>query len=113
MHHIYYTGDGANLSGIHTDKEFLTIMKTKKKACSRYVTDQEYGPCKRAQQLNTRFLENFIQNKKYTRSKKVKKRYNQLFKKCEKRKQSRKKRKCELDDFILFSGAEKRFNEYT
>jgi hypothetical protein len=107
-HHIYYTGDGAKLSGIHTDKEFLKLMKKDKTACSRYVTEQEYRPCKRAQNLNTRFLENFIQDKTYTRSKKILKRYKRLFKKCEKRKHSYKKRKCELDDFILFSGAEKR-----
>jgi len=109
--HIYYTGDGAIVSGIHTDKEFLNIMKPYKKLCSNYVTDQEYSPCKRAQNLNTRFLENFIQDKKYTRSKKVSKRYKRLLKKCNKRKQSRKKRKCELDDFILFSGAEERIKQ--
>lgn len=111
MSHIYYTGDGANLSGIHTDKEFLKIMKPNKKECANYITEQEYDPCIRGANLNKRFLENFIQDKTYTRSKKVSKRYKRLFKKCKKRKQSRKKRKCELDDFILFSGAEERIKQ--
>jgi hypothetical protein len=43
---------------------------------------------------------------KYTRTKKEAKKYKQLVDQCNKHKKTAKKRRCNLDEYIKFSGAQ-------
>ena len=83
---IYYTGIGAKKSGKHSVKEFLDIMnKTFKIQCSEFMAESEYKPC--------------------SESKRFGKTYKKLLKKCNRYKKTS-KRKCDVEEYISFSGAE-------
>ena len=99
VEYIYYTGIGAKKSGKHTIKEFLDIMnKTFDIECSDYMTQLEYKPFgTSAKMQSTIFL---------SKSKKNQKRYKKLVNKCQTYKKT-KTRKCNLDEYITFSGAKK------
>jgi len=99
VEYIYYTGIGAKKSGKHTIKEFLDIMnKTANIQCSDYMSQLEYKPCATSKKMESSM---FLSN-----SKKNKKRYKKLVNKCQTYKKT-KTRKCNLDEYITFSGAEK------
>ena len=83
VEYIYYTGVGAKKNGKHNTKEFLKIMnKHFNIECSKFLPDLEYNS-----------------------SKKTEKKYKKLLNKY---KNTAKKRKCNLDEYIKFSGAEKK-----
>jgi len=91
--YIYYTGRGSKKNGKHSVKEFLDIMnKNFNIQCSEFLSesDSDYKPCR-----------------DYTKTNNSKK-YKKLLKQCNKYKKNTKKRKCNLDEYINFSGAEQK-----
>jgi len=103
VEYIYYSGIGAKKSGKHTVKEFLKIMnKHFNVECSEFLHDLEYKPCVEYRALNRKMMEanNFTITKK--ESIKQQKRMN----KCNKHKKTAKKRRCNLKEYIEFSGAQ-------
>ena len=96
--YIYYTGIGAKKSGKHTIKEFLDIMNKSSTECSDYMSQLEYKPCGTSAKMKSTI---------YFGSKKTKKRYKKLVNKCQTYKKT-KKRKCNFNEYITFSGAQQR-----
>ena len=100
---IYYDGIGAKKSGKHTVNEFLKIMnKHFNIECSEFLPGLEYKPCVEYKALNRKMMEanNFTITKK--EAIKQQKRMN----KCNKYKKTVKKRRCNVDEYIKFSGAQ-------
>jgi hypothetical protein len=113
VQYIYYSGVGAKKSGKHTLAEFLKIMnKNYNIDCSEFLPDLDYKPCFEYKEMNRKAMEyNRKHNKplfEYNRSKKNEKKYKRLLNKCMKYKKTAKKRTCNLDEYIEFSGAEKK-----
>ena len=109
--YIYYTGVGAKKSGKHTVDEFLKIMnKNYNIECSEFLPELDYKPCYEYKEMNRKAIEYNMKHNKplfdYNRSKKTEKKYKKLLNKCNKYKKTAKKRNCNLDDYIKFSGAE-------
>jgi hypothetical protein len=117
VEYIYYDGIGANKNGKHNVKEFLKIMKEHFNIeCSEYLPDLYYKPCYQYKEMNQKAIEYNIKHNKpifdYNRSKKTEKKYKKLLNKCNKYKKTAKKRKCNLDEFIKFSGAETKIRAF-
>jgi hypothetical protein len=109
--YIYYTGVGAKKSGKHTVDEFLKIMnKNYNIECSEFLPELDYKPCYEYKEMNHKAIEYNMKHNKplfdYNRSKKTEKKYKKLLNKCNKYKKTAKKRNCNLDEYINFSGAE-------
>jgi len=110
VQYIYYTGIGAKKSGKHTIKEFLDIMeKNYGIQCSEFLPDLYYKPCKEYKEMSKNALAyyNTKKNKLSFNVNKNNKTYKSLSKQCMKYKKHTKKRKCDLEEYIKFSGAEK------
>jgi hypothetical protein len=110
--YIYYTGIGAKKNGKHTVKQFLDIMnKNFKIECSESLPEVDYKPCSDYKKMNNTSMEYSRKHNKplfdYKRSKKNETKYKKLINKCNQYKKTAKKRKCNVDDYIKFSGAEK------
>jgi hypothetical protein len=104
---ILYTGVGAKPSGKHSVPEFLEIMRHHFGVqCSHFLADEEYDPCVQKKMMNDDFFKKYSKNKSYRRSKSLEQKYLALSKKCQKYKDTRKQRKCDVNEFIRFSGAE-------
>jgi hypothetical protein len=109
--YIYYTGVGAKKSGKHTVDEFLKIMnKNYNIECSEFLSELDYKPCYEYKEMNRKAIEYNMKHNKplfdYNRSKTTEKKYKKLLNKCNKYKKTAKKRNCNLDEYIKFSGAE-------
>ena len=106
VEYIYYTGVGAKKNGKHNVNQFLDIMnKNFNIKCSEFLPELDYKPCV---DYNSKTI-----YMKYNKSKKNTKKYKKIQKvvnKCKKYIKTAKKRKCNLDEFIKFSGAEKNNN---
>jgi len=101
--YIYYTGFGAKQSGKHSVKEFLDIMnKNFNIECTEFLPELDYKPCREYAEMNS--IPIFDKN---TTKLNTSKKYKKLFKQCAKYKKNTKKRKCNLEEYISFSGAEK------
>lgn len=97
---VYYTGIGAKKSGEHTVKEFLNRMnKTAKTQCVDYIAGTKYKPCKNSKKMKSKV---FFMN---DMSKKNKNKYNKLENKCNTYKKTSKRKKCNLANYIEYSGA--------
>ena len=112
---IYYTGIGANKNKKHTTEEFLNIMnKHFNIQCSKYAFEKEayksYKPClKRSEMYSKRIKYNTKRNKPDFDDNIYKRKGDKLDKKCRNyAKRGTLKRKCNLDEYVLFSGAENR-----
>ena len=125
---IYYTGIGAKKNGKHTVKEFLGIMnKHFNVECSEFLPELDYKPCSEYKEMNAKarakvqkimeynikhnkpIMENTGLDKpgKYSEhTGKSRKKYKKLLNKCNKYKKTAKKRTCNLDEYVKFSGAE-------
>jgi hypothetical protein len=111
VEYIYYSGIGAKKKGKHSVKEFLNIMNKKFNIeCSEFLPELDYKPCSEYKEMNIKSME---YNKKHNkplfynnRSEKDEKKYKKLIKKCNNYKKTIKKRRCNLDEYIKFSGAE-------
>lgn len=107
MKYIYYTGIGANPTGKHNVAEFLKIMnKHFNVECSNYLIEQQYKPCIEQKKMHREFSKKYKKNNAYNRDYKTDEKYILLANKCQSKKTQKKTRKCTLDKFIKFSGAE-------
>jgi len=101
---------GALERGNHTQKEFLDIMEKRyKRLCPLYIKSLTCTPCKKLKKQFTDEVKKQIQykklNKTYKLSKKKDTTIQKLSLKCTQCK-NKTRRKCKLNDYIAFSGAE-------
>jgi hypothetical protein len=111
--YIYYTGVGAKKNGKHTVKEFIDIMnKNFNIECSEYLPELDYKPCFEYKEMNRKAIAYNLKHNKplldFNRSKKNEKKYQKLLNNCKQYKKTAKKRKCNLEEYVKFSGAEKK-----
>jgi hypothetical protein len=103
---ICYTGVGSIKSGNHTKKQYMKVMnKHFKNDCSVHIKSLKCKSCKEAKkQMQTMFnnASNKMTNNKMS-NKKTK--LQKQMSKCEKCKNNNTK-KCNLKNYLLFSGAE-------
>jgi hypothetical protein len=102
MTSIYYTGVGAKKSGKHSVKEFLAIMnKHFAIDCEEYTDKLDYKPCVEYKAMNSKVTKQpkLLKNKNWSKT------YTKQLTKCMAYKPT-KKRKCDLNAYINFSGAE-------
>ena len=110
---IYYSGVGAKKSGVHSVQEFLGIMnKHYNIECSNYIVNKDAveksEDCKEVRNIYKEEFEYFDKHKKHMKtSKKRDALYKKYSKGCKKYKKTMRK-KCDLDKYIEFSGAEKK-----
>ena len=111
VEYIYYDGIGAKKSGKHTVKDFLDIMnKTAKVECLDYLADLNYSACNEYKKMHKKAPLISFDSKsgkliyKFN-SKSDNKKYKTLSNKCTKYKKTMKNKKCNLDEYIEFSGA--------
>lgn len=106
---ICYTGIHSVKTGNHTRKKFIEVMnKHFKKECSVHIKSLQCKSCKKNTEMNSKEIMKQLnahkKNKTYKISKntenKIVKQRNQC-KKC----QNKNTKKCNLDNYILFSGA--------
>jgi len=114
VEYIYYTGVGSKKNGKHSVEEFLDIMnKQFNIECSEFLQDSDYKPCKESKEIHGKTVAYNIKhhkpifNKNGTLKTNKSKKYKKLLKQCIKYKKNTKKRKCNLEEYINFSGAEK------
>lgn len=109
--YIYYDGIGAKKNGKHTVKEFLNIMNKpeNKEDCSRWLINHGYKPCVDDKKLFKKQLakKDYSGFDGYT--KKQKKRFKMCLKKqFNKKTLKSRKYKCDLEKYIIYSGAVRR-----
>jgi hypothetical protein len=97
--HVCYTGIGARKSGNHSTKQFMKIAKSFSKDCTHFIARKKCGVCKK----HTRTMMKYL-NKGGVTNAKNEKTLKQLKKKCNAC-TKKKSRKCNLQNFIEYSGA--------
>ena len=107
---ICYTGIGSVKTGNHTKKQFLELMnRNLKKNCSVYIKSLKCKSCKKSIEMNSKEgkkqINAQLKNKTYKMSSKKEKELLNQISKC-KRCKNNKTKKCNLKNYILFSGAE-------
>ena len=107
---ICYTGIGSVKTGNHTKKQFLKVMnRNLKKNCSVYIKSLKCKSCKKSIEMNSKEgkkqINAQLKNKTYKMSSKKEKELLNQINKC-KRCKNNKTKKCNLKNYILFSGAE-------
>ena len=107
---IFYTGIGAKKSGNHTKKEYLEVMDNNfKKECSVHIKSLKCKSCKKSIKMNTKEIKKQLKaqskNKTYKMSNKTEQKIVKQMNECKKCK-NKKTKKCDLKNYILFSGAE-------
>ena len=107
---ICYTGVGSVKSGNHTRKKYLEIMnKNYKKECPVYIKSLRCKLCKKYKKMINNIVNKQtnaeLKNKTYNVSNKTAKKMDKQRIKCEKCKNNKTK-KCNLKQYLLFSGAE-------
>jgi hypothetical protein len=103
---ICYTGVGSVKTGNHTKKQYLEVMnKNYKKNCSVYIKSLKCKSCKKRIEMTKKLMNAQLKNKTYKMSNKTEKKLLKQISKCERCKNNKIK-KCNLKNYILFSGAE-------
>jgi hypothetical protein len=107
---ICYTGFDSVKTGNHTKKQYLEVMnKNFKKRCSVHMKSLKCNSCKKNLELNSKEVKKQInaqlKNKTYKMSKKAENKILKQMSKCSRCKNNKTK-KCNLKNYILFSGAE-------
>ena len=103
---ICYNGVGSLESGNHTKKQYLDVMnKNFKKDCSIYIKSLKCKSCKKAKKMASALVKKSIKNKTYKIPNKIQTKILNQINKCKKCKNNN-TRKCNLKNYILFSGAE-------
>ena len=107
---ICYTGVGSVKPGNYTQKQYLEVMnKNYKKECSVYIKSVKCKSCKKSIEMNIKQVKKQIkaqlQNKTYKMSNKTERKILNQLSKC-KRCKNNKTKKCNLNNYLLFSGAE-------
>ena len=110
MNNICYTGEGALKSGNHTQKQYLNVMnKNFKKKCSVYIKSLKCKSCKKSIEMNSKEIKKQLKaqlkNKTYKLTKKREEKLIKQISKCDRCKNNKTK-KCNLKNYIEFSGAE-------
>ena len=114
VEYVYYDGIGSKESGKHTVKEFVDIMnKEFNVGCSEFLTDLDFKPCRQSKEMQASMLAykynlKPLFKKDVTKLKRNSKKCKKLLKQCIKYKKNTKKRKCNLEEYINYSGAEKK-----
>ena len=111
MDTICYTGDGARKSGKHTKKQYLDVMnKNFTKGCATYTKTLKCKSCKKMRSMISGLLKKSMKasgkKKTYKMSKKANRKLRNAAYNCKKC-QNNNLKQCDLDDYILFSGAVK------
>ena len=107
VEYIYYDGIGAKKSGKHSVKEFLKIMnKHFNIQCSEFLHDFDYKPCSEYKEMNIKARDNNKPRFTFPHQQTIF--YKSLLNKCNQYKKTAKKRICNLDEYMKFSGAEKK-----
>jgi hypothetical protein len=103
---ICYTGEGAVKTGNHTQKQYLEVMnKNFKKKCSVYIKSVKCKSCKKSIKMNSKEVLKQVKNKTYKMSKKTEEKLVKQMSKCDRCK-NKKTKKCNLKNYIEYSGAE-------
>ena len=103
---ICYTGVGSVKTGNHTQKQYLEVMnKNYKKECSVYIKSLKCKSCKKSLEMNIKQVKKQLKNKTYKMSNKTEGKILEQLNKC-KRCKNNKTKKCNLKNYIIFSGAE-------
>ena len=107
---ICYTGIGSVKPGNYTQKQYLEVMnKNFKKECSVYMKSLKCKSCKKSLEMNTKHVKTQIKaqlkNKTYKMSNMTERKLIKQSSKCGRCKNNKTK-KCNLKNYILFSGAE-------
>jgi hypothetical protein len=107
---ICYTGVGSVKTGNHTKKQYLDVMNKKfKKDCSIYIKSLKCKSCKKSIEMNSKEVKKQINaqlnNKTYKMTNKIEQKLLKQSSKC-KRCKNNKTKKCNLKNYLLFSGAE-------
>ena len=103
---IFYTGIGSSKSGKYTEKEFLKIMnKEFKQKCAMYKKSLKCKSCKKIIEINNKEAKKFLKNRTHKMSSKIEKKLVKLMDNCD-RCEKKNTKKCNLDDYIVYSGAE-------
>jgi len=107
---IFYTGIGSVKTGNHNKKQFLEVMNRHfKKECPVYIKSLKCKSCKKSIEMNSKEVKKQInsqlKNKTYKISSKNEKELLNQISKCKRCKNNKTKR-CNLKNYILFSGAE-------
>jgi len=98
---ICYTGDGSLKTGNHTQKQYLELMnKNFEKECPIYIKSLKCKSCKKWKKMMSAKLKQKTQ--------KMSKKEDNFFKQMNKcnRCKNNKTKKCNLKNYILYSGAE-------
>jgi hypothetical protein len=78
--------------------------------CSEFLPELDYKPCEDYKEIKGKIIQYNIKHNKpiydFNSSKKTGTKYKKLLNKCNKYKKTAKKRQCNLDEYIKFSGAE-------
>ena len=106
---ICYDGTGSVKTGNHTQKQYLEVMnKNFKKECSIYIKSLKCKSCKKSLYMGTKEVKKQIKahlkNKTYKMSNMAERKLIKQSSKC-KRCKNNKTKKCNLKNYILFSGA--------
>ena len=107
---ICYDGTGSVKTGNHTQKQYLEVMnKNFKKECSIYIKSLKCKSCKKSLYMGTKEVKKQIKahlkNKTYKMSNMAERKLIKQSSKC-KRCKNNKTKKCNLKNYILYSGAE-------
>ena len=103
---ICYTGIGSLKTGNHTQKQYLEVMnKNYKKKCSVYIKSLKCKSCKKSIEMNTKEVNKQLKNKTYKMTNNTEIKLLTQINKCNRCKNNKTK-KCNLKNYILFSGAQ-------
>jgi flagella basal body P-ring formation protein FlgA len=107
---ICYTGIGSVKTGNHTRKKFVEVMnKNFKKECSVHIKSLKCKSCKKSKEMNSKEINKqlnaHLKNKTYKMTKNTENKIVKQMNQCKKCKNNKTK-KCNFDNYILFSGAE-------
>ena len=105
---ICYTGVGSIKSGNHTKKQFLKIMNKSKKECSVYIKSLKCKSCKI--NFKNRLKAFQIKNRPYKIPNKTERKLLKKINRCNRCKNNNTK-KCNLKEYMLYSGAESKICE--
>jgi hypothetical protein len=108
---IYYTGIGAKKSGMHTPKEFTKIMNAQFGIdCSTHLAKQKIPSCKNYKKMLNKSLKLNSSNSNKKLLKKISTQARNLYVNCDRqvKKSLKRSKSCNLDEYIEYSGAEKK-----
>lgn len=110
VEYIYYDGIGTKTKVKHTVKEFLQIMnKHFQVECSEFLADLQCKPCVEYRNSNRKMMK----ANNFTRTKKEALKQQKLMNKCNKHKKTMKKKTCNVNEYVKFSGAQRKKEDST